>query len=80
MLILIIDRKLKYNSNEIHKVDTKTFKASQYNHITDTYNKKGLSQRGQEILPNVWIQRDLYSAFLLIYAHFPNSSKIHKLP
>ena len=66
MLISIIDRKLKYNNNEIHKVDTKTFKASQYNHITDTYNKKGLSQRGQEILPNVWIQRDLYSAFLLM--------------
>ena len=66
MLISIIDRKLKYNNNEIHKVDTKTFKASQYNHITNEYNKKGLSQRGQEILPNVWIQRDLYSAFLLM--------------
>ena len=50
MLISIIDRKLKYNNNEIHKVDTKAFKASQYNHITDTYNKKRLiSKRPRNI-------------------------------
>jgi hypothetical protein len=66
MAISIIDRKLHYRHSEIYKVNTRTFKASQYNHITNEYNPKGLTVRGQVILPNTWIQRDLYSAFLLM--------------
>jgi hypothetical protein len=66
MAISIIDRKLHYRHSEIHKVNTRTFKASQYNHITNEYNPKGLTVRGQVILPKTWIQRDLYSSFLLM--------------
>ena len=64
-LVSIIDRKLHYMGLEIHKVDTKSFKASQYNHIDDTYKKKTLGQR-ETIIGQDKIQRDLYSAFLLM--------------
>ena len=65
MLLSIIDRKLKYEGLELHKVNTKTFRASQYNHVTDEYVKKKLSRRYNTI-DGRWVQRDLYSAFLLM--------------
>lgn len=46
-------------------MNTNTFKASQYNHITDSYKKKKLHQRWTTI-GNHLVQRDLYSAFLLM--------------
>ena len=52
-----------------HEVNTWEFKASQYNHITNTCIKKKLSQRIQELNYTgepLTIQRDLYSAFLLM--------------
>ena len=45
----------------------KEFKASQYNHVTDTYEKIPLSKEGD------WkgnVQRDLYSAFLIQKCRF----------
>lgn len=63
--LTVLDRKLKYIGTELHLVNTKTFRASQYNHVTDDYVKKKLSCRGQTI-NGKWIQRDLYSAFLLM--------------
>lgn len=65
LLVSIIDRKLGYLGNKINKVDTNTFKASQYNHISDTFEKKTLSVRITTIGEKV-VQRDLYSAFLLM--------------
>ncbi len=65
MLGEIINQKLKYAGNEIRKVNTRTFKASQYNHATDSYKKKKLHQRWTSI-ENHLVQRDLYSAFLLM--------------
>lgn len=64
-LINIIDRKLNYYGKELHRVNTKTFRASQYNHLTDDYVKKRLSKRYLYV-NGEWIQRDLYSAFLLM--------------
>ena len=46
------------------EVNTVTFKASQYDHTTDTYTKKKLSRR-HNVIDGRWVQRDLYSAFLL---------------
>lgn len=65
MLVEIIKRKLGYQKQILQKINTKTFKASQYNHVTDRCTKKKLSQRWNYIngLP---IQRDLYSAFLIM--------------
>ena len=65
MLLSIIDRKLKYQNRVLQKVNTRTFRASQYNHVTDEYVKKRLSKR-HNIINDRWVQRDLYSAFLLM--------------
>ena len=46
-------------------VDKYNYRASQYNHETDEYIKPLLSERTKKIWENV-IQRDLYSAYLLL--------------
>ena len=63
MLIEIINRKLKYDGLEILKVNTQKVKASQYNHFTGEYNKKELKDRWNK---DIEIQRDMYSAFLIM--------------
>lgn len=63
MLIEIVNRKLKYEGLEILKINTHKVKASQYNHFTGEYNKKELKDRWNK---NVEIQRDCYSAFLIM--------------
>ncbi|MED2209101.1 hypothetical protein P4V95_17010 [Bacillus thuringiensis] len=65
MLVEIINQKSKYGKQEIQKVNTITFRASQYNYVTNSYEKKKLHQRWSQI-GNHLVQRDLYSAFLLM--------------
>lgn len=65
MLLTIIDKKLKYIDKELIIIKTNTFRASQYNHVTNEYVKKKLSNRWNKI-NNEYIQRDLYSAYLLM--------------
>ena len=62
--ISILKRKANYYNYEIDEVNT-TVKASQYNHITKEYKKKELNER-KCIIGEYEIQRDLYSAFLLM--------------
>jgi len=62
MLLNIIDRKLGYQGKELIKIDTFKVKASQYNHFADEYVKKDLSDRWNDF----GVQRDLYSAFLIM--------------
>jgi hypothetical protein len=64
MFLTILDNKLKYQNNQLIKVNTKELKASQFNHLNCKYNKKKLSQRWNN-LNGVRVQRDLYSAFLI---------------
>lgn len=78
MFLTILDKKLGYEGLNLNKVNTTTFRASQYNHIEDKYIKKKLNQRwnkmkeksisssGELIELNYLIQRDLYSAFLIM--------------
>ena len=63
-LLTIIDRKLRYVGCYLKKIDTFEVKASQFNHKTKACVKKKLSQRWN-VIDNVKIQRDLYSAFLI---------------
>lgn len=63
MLIEIVNRKLKYNGLDILKINTYKVKASQYSHFTDKYNKKELKDRWNN---DIEIQRDMYSAFLIM--------------
>ena len=65
-LLAIINNKLKYQKKELQKVDTHATKASQFNHITSEYQPCSLSQRWKTLSPGIQVQRDLYSAFLLM--------------
>ena len=65
MLLTIIDRKLKYFGEELIEINTYKAKASQFNHFDGTYTKKTLSQRWNDV-NGIKIQRDLYSAFLIM--------------
>ncbi|MDM8534287.1 transposase [Clostridiaceae bacterium HSG29] len=64
-LIEIINRKLNYLGKEILKVNTWKVKASQYNHNDDSFKKKKLNERWN-VIDGQKIQRDLYSAFLIM--------------
>lgn len=64
-LLGIIDRKLSYYGKRLIKIDTWSAKASQFNHFDGTYNKKRLSQRWNDF-NGIRVQRDLYSAFLIM--------------
>lgn len=65
MLLSCLERKLNYNGLELNKVNITKVKTSQYNHFDDTYTKKTLSTRWNDF-NGIRIQRDLYSAFLLM--------------
>lgn len=65
MLLAIIDRKLKNFGEELIEINTSEAKASQFNHFDKTYTKKPLSQRWNDF-NGMKIQRDLYSAFLIM--------------
>ena len=65
MLITIIDNKLQYFGLNIKKIDTYKVKASQFEHLTETYVKKPLSERWNKFEQGN-IQRDMYSAFLIM--------------
>lgn len=65
MLLEIINRKLSYHDKYLIKIDTWHAKASQFNHFDSTYHKKTLSQRWNNF-NGIKIQRDLYSAFLIM--------------
>ncbi|GAA0285353.1 hypothetical protein GCM10008924_00020 [Gracilibacillus halotolerans] len=65
MLLTILDNKLKFQDTELKKINTYSVKASQYNHMTNKYSKKELGQRWNDF-GEFKIQRDLYSAFLIM--------------
>ena len=60
----ILKSKLEENV-ELKFVDKYNYKASQYNHLTNEYIKPKLSDRVKKIWENK-VQRDLYSAYLLL--------------
>ena len=66
-----LERKLGYMGKAINYVDTASFRASQYDHVSDTYEKMSLSSRSKYIGGH-HVQRDLYSAFLLMCARGPD--------
>ena len=65
MLLAIIDRKLRYYGEKLIEINTFESKASQFNQIEGTYTKKSLSQRWNDF-NGIKIQRDMYSAFLIM--------------
>ncbi len=65
MLLTIIDRKLRYFGNELVEINTYEARASQFNHFDGTYKKKKLTQRWNHF-HGIKVQRDMYSAFLIM--------------
>ena len=76
MLLSIIDRKLKYHGKQLIKIDTWSVKASQYNHFDETCKKKKLSNRWNNF-DGIKVQRDMYSAFLIMNVN-PDLKSINK--
>ena len=65
LFVSILRRKVLAAGGSFQEVDTYSVKASQYNHIEDTYTKKKLNQRWNIMPDGTTVQRDLYSAFLI---------------
>lgn len=62
--ISILTSKAVLYGGGVCMVKTKEFRASQYDHATDTYLRAPLRERGK-FIDGYYVQRDLYSAFLL---------------
>lgn len=58
-----IERKMKQYGRQYLETDTRTMKASQYDHVTDTCTPAALNERTKDIGGHT-VQRDLYSAFV----------------
>ena len=63
----VIQKKMEQYGGLYYEVNTKEFRASQYNHSKDEYIKVPLSQREKKV-GRYYVQRDLYSGFLLRHA------------
>ncbi|MGP7817057.1 RNA-guided endonuclease TnpB family protein [Niallia sp. 01092] len=79
MFINILERKVTAQGGIFKKVNTRTFKASQYNHKTNDYTKKELKERWHSFDDGTSIQRDLYSAFLLMNSNCTGTKTNRKL-
>ncbi|TDL67411.1 transposase [Rhodococcus qingshengii] len=64
--VSILSRKVTALGGTFIKVKTSSFKASQYDHKADKYKKKELKERWHIFDDGNRVQRDLYSAFLLM--------------
>ena len=65
MLLSILNRKLGYIDSSIKKVNTAKVKASQYNPLTKTYQRKELKDRMIQLKDGTIVQRDMLSAYIL---------------
>jgi hypothetical protein len=66
MFVHVLERKVLQAGGTFKKVQTTKFKASQYDHKSNQYNKKELKERWHSFDDGTKVQRDLYSAFLLM--------------
>ena len=63
-----VKQRLAYFGGSLLEIKTTKMRASQYNHITGEYMSSDLNKRWKKLIPNLCVQRDLYSAFLLFNA------------
>ena len=64
MFLTILEQKATATGGSYTEIDTWSFKASQYDHVTDKCTKATLKQRSK-LIGRHEVQRDLYSAFLI---------------
>jgi hypothetical protein len=73
-LIAILDEKLNYIGRSVEKVNTQTVRASQYNPLDGTYQKKDLRDRMIDLGDSTIVQRDLLSAYCILHTTETNDS------
>lgn len=66
LFVSILSDKVTEMGGTFTKIKTQKAKASQFNHLSREYNKKKLSKRWNDMPDGRKIQRDLYSAFLIM--------------
>lgn len=66
--LTILKQKLDTVGGQYNEINTRTFKASQYDHSDDTYTKVTLNTRFK-VVGGIKVQRDLYSAFLIQHSN-----------
>ena len=66
MMISILSQKAAQAGAVLNKVDTRSFTASRYDHTADEKQEVGLGDRWKRLSSGDTVQRDLYSAFLLM--------------
>jgi len=66
MFLRILEQKALSWGGSFQRINTWRAKASQYNHMNRQYNKKKLSQRWNIMPDRHKVQRDMYSAFLIM--------------
>lgn len=79
MFQTILENKLKQYGGSYNRVNTRSFRASQYDHTLDDYRKCKLSERWKELSNGDHVQRDLYSAFLIMNSDPTLDQCDHKL-
>lgn len=65
-MVNILRAKVIRAGGTFHEINTVKAKASQYNHLSQQYTKKALSKRWNDMPDGNKVQRDIYSAFLLM--------------
>lgn len=65
-LVNALETRVLRSGGEFHRVNTYKLRASQFNHMTETFTKKSLSTRWNTMPDGKRIQRDMYSAFLIM--------------
>lgn len=63
----MLERKIHRQGGIVVELNARKMKASQYDHVTDTYTKHGLDER-TKIVGGHLVQRDLYASFLMHHA------------
>jgi hypothetical protein len=66
--LALLKQKAEAAGGRYREIRTGTFRASQYDHVTDACTKVPLKQRYKDIV-GTRVQRDLYSAFLIRHAN-----------
>lgn len=79
MFLTILERKIKAQGGKFKKVNTTTFKASQYDHKDNDCKKKELKERWHVFNDGTKVQRDLYSSFLLKNSNSSGTKPSRKL-
>lgn len=64
--VATLERKVLRQGGSFQRINTREAKASQYDHLSREYNKKKLSKRWHHFKDSRKVQRDLYSAFLIM--------------